>query len=116
MGLDWRGMTTGMSGASRARTHVESHSGGTHTETVNADDISLQLDNSQSSVIYIDIPGMTDEGTAAMLTGEPPLHVEHDAVRDKWAVRKATAEEVAEAQAADAAPTSESADTAASSA
>ena len=105
-------MTT-MSGASRARTHIGSH---TEHTTVNADDIALELDNSQSSVIYVDIPGMTDDGTAAMLTGEPPLHVEHDAVRDKWAVRKATAEEVAEAQAADAAPTSESADTAASSA
>jgi hypothetical protein len=102
-------MTTGMSGASRARTHVESHSGGTHTETVNADDISLQLDNSQSSVIYIDIPGMTDEGTAAMLTGEPPLHVEWDHVRQKWAVRKANDEEVAQAKAdAEAAATASS--------
>jgi hypothetical protein len=102
-------MTT-MSGASRARTHIGSH---TEHTTVNADDIALELDNSQSSVIYVDIPGMTDDGTAAMLTGEPALHVEHDAVRDKWAVRKATAEEVAEAKAA-AAATSESADTAAS--
>ena len=99
-----------MSGASRARTHIGSH---TEHTTVNADDIALELDNSQSSVIYVDIPGMTDDGTAAMLTGEPALHVEHDAVRDKWAVRKATAEEVAEAKAA-AAATSESADTAAS--
>ena len=103
-----------MSGASRTRTHVESHSGGTHTETVNADDISLQLDNSQSSVIYVDLPGCDDAQAAALLTGEPALHVEHDAVRNLWAVRKATDEEAAEAKAA-AQPPASSSDTSTSS-
>ena len=103
-----------MSGASRARTHVGSH---TEHTTVNADDIALELDNSQSSVIYVDIPGMDDQQAEAMLTGEPALHVEHDAVRDRWAVRKATDDEVAAAKAAQEAekPTT-SAETAASSA
>ena len=85
-----------MTGASRARTHVGSH---TEHTTVNADDIALELDNSQSSVIYVDIPGCDDKQAAAMLLGKPPLHVEHDAVRNLWAVRKATPEEVAEAEA-----------------
>ena len=62
--------------------------------------LARELDNSQSAVIYVDIPGMDPKQAEAMLTGEPPLHVEHDAVRDKWAVRKATDQEVADAKAA----------------
>ena len=100
-----------MSGASRARTHVGSH---TEHTTVNADDIALELDNSQSSVIYVDIPGMDDQQAEALLTGEPALHVEHDAVRNLWAVRKATDEEAAEAKAA-AQPPASSSDTSTSS-
>ena len=102
-----------MSGASRARTHVGSH---TEHTTVNADDIALTLDNSQSSVIYVDIPGMDDQQAEAMLTGEPALHVEHDAVRDKWAVRKATDDEVATAKAAQEAATAMPSETASTSA
>ena len=57
------------------------------------------LANSHSSTIYVDAE-LSDADAAALLSGDPPLHAEHDAVRDKWAIRKATDEEVAEAQAA----------------
>ena len=83
-----------------SRQSTEVHTGGTtQTQTINAEDLSLQLDNSPSSVIYVDIPGCDDKQAAALLLGKPPLHVEHDAVRNLWAVRKATPEEVAEAEA-----------------
>jgi hypothetical protein len=62
-----------------------------------AADLATQLADSLSTTIYVDIPGLTDIGAAAYLHGDPPLHVEHDAVRDLWAVRLATPEEVAEA-------------------
>jgi hypothetical protein len=98
------GMPTTTSSAGRTTTHEEheTHIGGSHTETLKVDEVALDLalDNSQSSVIYVDIPGCDDAKAKAMLTGDPPLHVEHDAVRDKWAVRKATDEEVADAKAA----------------
>jgi hypothetical protein len=67
---------------------------------VESEVLARELDNSQSAVIYVDIPGMDDTQAAAMLTADPPLHVEFDEVRQKWAVRKATDEEVAEAKAA----------------
>jgi hypothetical protein len=60
-----------------------------------------ELEQSESSTIYVDLPGMDDKQAEAMLAGDPPLHVEHDAVRDKWAVRKASDSEVADAKAAE---------------
>jgi hypothetical protein len=72
-----------------------------------------QLAESQSATIYVEVEGLDDAGAAALISGDPPLHVEKDLVRDLWAVRKATDEEVAEAAAAaesaKAAPTSTSA-------
>ena len=97
---------------SRQSTSVQT--GGSQTQTINAEDLALQLDNSQSSVIYVDLPGCDDAQAAALLTGEPALHVEHDAVRNLWAVRKATDEEAAEAKAA-AQPPASSSDTSTSS-
>jgi hypothetical protein len=104
--LNWSMPTTAQTGSSRSTsTHEEeTHIGGTHTvdQTIKVDEVALDLalDNSQSSVIYVDIPGCDDARAKAMLLGEPPLHVERDLVREKWAVRKATDEEVAEAKAA----------------
>jgi len=98
-------------GSSRSTSSTDVQTGGSQTQTITAEELALQLDNSQSSVVYVDMPGMDDTKAAAMLLGKPPLHVEHDAVRDKWAVRKATDDEVAEAQAAAEAP-SESASSA----
>src|SRR6516162_7085648 len=58
-----------------SRQSTEVHTGGTtQTQTINAEDLSLQLDNSPSSVIYVDIPGCDDKQAAAMLLGKPPLH------------------------------------------
>ena len=74
-------------------------SSGARSSSITAKDLSVQLDNSQSSVIYVDIPGCTDQQAADYLFEKPPLHVEHDAVRNLWAVRKATPEEVADAEA-----------------
>jgi hypothetical protein len=101
-------MPTTTSSAARSTIHQEheeeTHIGGTHTvdQTIKVDEVALDLalDNSQSSVIYVDIPGCDDAKAKAMLLGEPPLHVERDLVREKWAVRKATDEEVADAKAA----------------
>jgi len=66
--------------------------------TINIDDINVKLDDAQSSTIYIDIPGCDDAAAAGALA--QGLHIERDLVRDKWAVRKATVEEQAEAEAA----------------
>ena len=57
------------------------------------------LASSQSATVYVDAE-MNDKDAAALLGCDPPLHAEHDAVRNQWAVRKATDEEVAEAQVA----------------
>jgi len=103
-GLDNRsydqGMPTTSGSTSRSTSTTDVQTGGSQTQTINAEDLAVQLDNSQSSVIYVDLPGCDDKQAAAMLTGDPPLHVEQDAVRGKWAVRKATDEEVADAKAA----------------
>lgn len=56
-------------------------------------DLAQQLAASQSSTIYVDVE-LTDADAAAMLSAEPPLHVERDAVRNLWAVRAATEDEV----------------------
>jgi len=65
-----------------------------------AADVAALLAASGSTTVYVDLPALTDTVAAAMLTGDPALHIEKDVVRDKWAVRKATVEEVAEAIAA----------------
>ena len=67
------------------------------------------LATSQSSTIYVDLD-ITDSAAAAMLHADPPLHVEHDAVRDMWAVRRATDDEVAEAATPEPAGTASSSD------
>ena len=72
------------------------------------------LANSHSSTIYVDAE-LSDADAAALLTADPPIHAEHDAVRDKWAIRKATDEEVEEAKAAAESTSSASSSTAASS-
>lgn len=66
-----------------------------------------QLESSTSTIIYVPLDGgdapSDAELKALMAAG---LHVEHDAVRDALAVRKATEDEIAEASApaAEAAP------------
>jgi len=103
-GLDNRsydqGMPTTSGSTSRSTSTTDVQTGGSQTQTINAEDLAVQLDNSQSSVIYVDLPGCDDKQAAAMLSGDPPLHVEHDAVRGLWAVRHATDDEVADAEAA----------------
>jgi hypothetical protein len=68
------------------------------TSTV-ATELAALLAESQSATLFTDIEGLDDAAAAALLTSEPPLHVERDVVRGLWAVRKATPEEVAEAEA-----------------
>jgi hypothetical protein len=62
--------------------------------------LAAQLEESDSATIYTEVPGLDEAGAKALLGGDPPLHVEFDQVRQLWAVRLATPEEVAEAQAA----------------
>ena len=69
------------------------------TSSTSSADLAQQLASAQSSIIYVDLD-LNDADAAAMLTGDPPLHVEHDDVRGLWAVRKATDDEVAQAKAA----------------
>jgi hypothetical protein len=56
------------------------------------------LANSQTSTIYVDAD-LNDKDAASLLLGDPPLFVEFDHVRQQWAVRKATEQEVEAAQA-----------------
>ena len=67
-----------------------------------ATDLAQQLATSQSATIYVDAE-LNEADAAALLTADPPLHVEHDAVRNLWAVRLATADEAEQAKAAAAA-------------
>jgi hypothetical protein len=65
--------------------------------------VTEQLAHSESSTIYVDVPGAqaeANEPQAEVLEGDPALHVVFDEVRQKLAVRKATPEEVADAKAA----------------
>jgi hypothetical protein len=81
--------------------------GGSRTQTINAEELAVELDNSQSSVIYVDVPDAEDEAEAEpeavaepqIIAGETPLHVEFDQVRQKLAVRRATEQEVEAAEA-----------------
>jgi hypothetical protein len=61
--------------------------------------LAARLENSDSTVIYVDIDGLTDASAQEMLLAEPALHVEFDQVRQQWAVRYATPDEIAEAEA-----------------
>lgn len=58
-----------------------------------AKDLAAQLAASQSTTIYVDAD-LNDADAAALLQADPPLHVEYDAVRDKWAIRAASPDEV----------------------
>jgi hypothetical protein len=52
---------------------------------------------SESATLYTGIPGLDEDDVrpeGAVILEEPPLHIEFDQVRQLWAVRKATAEEV----------------------
>ncbi|HYX00496.1 MAG TPA: hypothetical protein VE963_00325 [Reyranella sp.] len=62
-------------------------------------ELSDLLAASQSATIYVDAE-LNDKDAASLLECDPPLHAEHDVVRNQWAIRKATAEEVADAKAA----------------
>jgi len=62
--------------------------------------LAARLENSDSAIVYVDIEGLTDASAPEMLLAEPALHVEFDQVRQQWAVRYATPDEIAEAQAA----------------
>ena len=62
--------------------------------------LAARLENSDSATIYVDIEGLTEASAPEMLLAEPALHVEFDQVRQQWAVRYATVDEVAEAQTA----------------
>jgi hypothetical protein len=84
----------------------------TSTTTSPTADLAQQLESSQSATIYVDLPDLDDAGAEALLEGDPPLHVEHDAVRNLWAVRKATEDEVEAAAAAKAADDTASASSA----
>jgi|SRR5215469_990957 len=66
------------------------------------------LANSQSATVYVDAE-LNDKDAASLLLGDPPLHAEFDQVRQQWAVRKATDDEVADAKAAQATSTTSSA-------
>jgi len=61
--------------------------------------LAARLENSDSATVYVDIEGLTDASAQDLLLAEPALHVEFDQVRQLWAVRYATLDEVAEAQA-----------------
>ena len=65
-----------------------------------SDALVAALEHSDSAVVYVDIDGMTDAGAAELLLAEPALYLEFDQVRQKWAVRYATSDEAADAQAA----------------
>jgi hypothetical protein len=63
-----------------------------------------RLADSQSAVLYTAIPDLDAddvpaEGTVLLEVDQAPLHIEFDQVRQLWAVRKATTEEVAEERA-----------------
>jgi hypothetical protein len=62
--------------------------------------LAARLETSDSAIVYVDIDGLTEASAPEMLLAEPALHVEFDQVRQQWAVRYATPDEVAEAQAA----------------
>jgi len=68
-----------------------------------ADALAAQLNNSGSATIYVDIAGISQDTTTIMTDSDPPLHAEFDQVRGLFAVRKATDEELDEAEAAAAA-------------
>jgi len=72
-----------------------------------AETLAAQLNNSGSATIYVDIAGISQD-VQVLADSDPPLHVEFDQVRQLYAVRKATDEEVAEATVSSAA--SESSD------
>jgi hypothetical protein len=93
-------MATTTSSSSPTSTASTSPTATPKAPAVDTKALAALLAESQSSTIYIDIEGLDDAGAAAMLSGDPPLHVEKDLVRDKWAVRKATPEEVEAAKAA----------------
>jgi hypothetical protein len=80
--------------------HHSSASATTHASTTA---LAEHLAASQSATIYVDLPDLDDAGAAAMLSADPPLHVEKDAVRDLWAVRAATQSEIDEAAVVEAA-------------
>jgi len=61
-----------------------------------ADEIAAQLNNSGSATIYVDIAGISQD-VQILADSDPPLHVEFDVVRQLYAVRRATDDEVAEA-------------------
>ena|SRR5215831_19313250 len=71
-------------------------------------DLAEQLDESHSATIFVDLD-LNDADAKAMLTADPPLHVEHDDVRGLWAVRRATEDEAAAAKAASRTPASSTA-------
>jgi len=64
------------------------------TPMLNTDDLLAQLNNSGSATIYVDIAGISHDTTVS-----GGVHVEFDEVRQLFAVRRATAEEVVEAEA-----------------
>ena len=61
---------------------------------LNTDELLAQLNNSGSATIYVDIAGISHDTTVS-----GGVHVEFDEVRQLFAVRRATAEEVVEAEA-----------------
>jgi len=63
-----------------------------------AETLAAQLNNSGSATIYVDIAGISQD-VQVLHDADPPLHVEFDQVRQLFAVRKATDEEVADATA-----------------
>jgi hypothetical protein len=62
--------------------------------------LAARLETSDSATVYVDIDGMTQAGADELLLAEPALHAEFDEVRQQWAIRYATDDEVAQAQAA----------------
>jgi|SRR5215471_7988187 len=69
------------------------------TSAAAAKELAELLANSQTTTIYLDAD-LNDSDAASLLASDPPLHAEFDQVRQQWAVRRATDEEVAEAAAA----------------
>ena len=50
-------------------------------------ELAALVDDSASTVIWVDIDGLDDAGAAAYATGNPPMDVEWDYVRLQWAVQ-----------------------------
>ena len=71
----------------------------TSTSSSLGKELAETLSGAQSTTIYVDAE-INDQDVHNLLLGEAHLHAEFDLVRQLWAIRAATEQEVAEAEAA----------------